>query len=109
MLDDEEWAFVQAAHHASKDSRSALALIEEERVRLGRPPLTPLPQDAGGIERRLHHITAGYELFTGMAESNPNAVWHHVASLYGPPCAECGKPLRTPKASFCAACGRAVG
>jgi uncharacterized OB-fold protein len=46
-----------------------------------------------------------YEKITGYRETNPNAVWHHRISIYGPPCRKCGKPLRTPQASFCAACG----
>ena len=48
-----------------------------------------------------------YRELTGFHETNINALWHHHVSLYGPPCAKCGKPLRTPKASFCAACGTA--
>jgi len=46
-----------------------------------------------------------YNRLTGFRETNPNAVWHHRISLYGPPCGSCGKPLRTPVATFCAACG----
>lgn len=46
-----------------------------------------------------------YEKLTGYRETNPNALWHHRIALYGPPCSRCGKPLRSPKAAFCAACG----
>jgi hypothetical protein len=46
-----------------------------------------------------------YNHITGFEETNPNAVWHHRIALYGPPCHGCGKPLRTPVARFCAACG----
>ena len=45
---------------------------------------------------------------TGFSEANLNAVSHHLASLYGPPCRVCGKPLRTPQASLCATCGTAA-
>ena len=44
-------------------------------------------------------------LLTGFVETNPNAVWHHVVDQYGPPCPRCYKPLRTPLARFCVACG----
>jgi hypothetical protein len=53
-------------------------------------------------------ILRRYRELTGFEETNPNAVWHHVTSLYGPPCASCGKPLRTPQARLCAACGAQV-
>jgi hypothetical protein len=46
-----------------------------------------------------------YRELTGFDETNVNALWHHRVSLYGPPCGACGKPLRTERASFCAACG----
>lgn len=45
-----------------------------------------------------------YERITGAHETNPNAIFHHKVSMYGPPCAYCGKPLRTPQAKVCAAC-----
>lgn len=106
MLEDDEWAMVMAAHRASSDGRDeALAVLDAEAHRRGRPPVARPPADADGIARRLWHLLAGYELFTGVRETNPNAVWHHVASQYGPPCARCGKPLRTPAARWCPACG----
>ena len=46
-----------------------------------------------------------YQDMTGFPETNPDALWHHRLSLYGPPCKACGKPLRTPQATLCAACG----
>lgn len=46
-----------------------------------------------------------YESVTGEKETVPNAVMHHRIAQYGPLCEQCGKPYRTPKASFCAACG----
>lgn len=50
-------------------------------------------------------VCAEYERLTGFYETNANAVMHHRLSLFGPPCATCGKPLRTPQARHCAACG----
>ncbi|QDE65770.1 MULTISPECIES: hypothetical protein [Myxococcus] len=46
-----------------------------------------------------------YERLTGFRETNINAVLHHRLILFGPPCTTCGKPLRTPQARYCAACG----
>lgn len=46
-----------------------------------------------------------YFEMTGYRETNVDALWHHRASAFGPPCHACGKPLRTPRASFCAECG----
>ena len=45
-----------------------------------------------------------YESITRFQETNPNALFHHRLSMYGPPCHACGKPLRTPQARFCAMC-----
>jgi len=46
-----------------------------------------------------------YNDLTGYEYTNPNAIMHHEIALYGPPCEKCGKPYRTPLATFCAACG----
>jgi len=46
-----------------------------------------------------------YYNLTGFAVTEPNAIMHHEIALYGPPCEKCGKPYRTPLATFCAACG----
>ena len=46
-----------------------------------------------------------YFALTGHRETDPDALWHHRLSLFGPPCGVCGKPLRTSRAKFCAECG----
>jgi len=46
-----------------------------------------------------------YRALTGFDETEPNAILHHRIAQYGPPCEKCGKPYRTPQASFCASCG----
>ncbi len=48
---------------------------------------------------------AAYFEMTGFQETNVDALWHHRVNLFGPPCASCGKPLRTPMAKHCAECG----
>jgi hypothetical protein len=55
-------------------------------------------------ERNFGPVLHEYERITGFHETNINAVWHHKLSLYGPPCRNCGKPLRTSGASICGAC-----
>jgi hypothetical protein len=89
MLDEGEWG-----------------TISEHLLAAGAPgaahnrTLTPSEWD-----ERFAPALQAYERITGVAETNINAIWHHRRSLYGPPCEACSKPLRTPRASFCAACG----
>ena len=80
MLDDKEFAV------ASKLYRSA-----RERT--------------GSMSERMQPLLDYYEKLTGSKETVPNAIMHHQISQYGPECENCGKPYRTPQASFCAACG----
>lgn len=58
------------------------------------------------IDDRFQELRDEYHKMTGFYESNHNAIMHHRVSIYGPPCEACGKPLRTPQAAFCAACGK---
>jgi len=60
------------------------------------------------IQERFRPLLRKYHEMTGFEETVPAAIMHHRISLYGPPCKFCGKPLRTPQATFCAACGRSV-
>jgi hypothetical protein len=55
-------------------------------------------------ERKFGTVLREYERITGFHETNINAVWHHKLSLYGPPCRNCGRPLRSPQARICGAC-----
>ena len=71
------------------------AYVLERRPDLERGP------DQDRILRRYFEVT-------GFEETNTNAIWHHVTGLYGAPCSSCGKPLRTPRARMCAACGAPV-
>lgn len=56
-------------------------------------------------QERFKPLLDYYFQVTGERETEPNAIMHHSIAQYGPPCENCGKPYRTPKASFCAACG----
>jgi hypothetical protein len=67
--------------------------------------LEPMDDDWVHFERLRRETLDRYWEVTGFDECNINAVWHHVASLYGPPCRFCLRPLRTPRAKFCASCG----
>ncbi|OEK04691.1 hypothetical protein [Roseivirga misakiensis] len=60
---------------------------------------------AGSFHERFKPVSDYYTKITGFEETHPNAIMHHRISLYGPPCENCGKPYRTPGATFCAACG----
>jgi hypothetical protein len=57
-----------------------------------------------GLQTKFGPMLAAYERITGFRETNPNAVFHHRLSEFGPPCRYCGKPLRTPKAKLCGSC-----
>ncbi len=54
---------------------------------------------------RFKEVLDYYNDLTGFGETNANSIMHHRISQYGPDCKKCGKPYRTPKATFCAACG----
>ncbi|MDX6182353.1 hypothetical protein SGQ44_08200 [Flavobacterium sp. Fl-77] len=56
-------------------------------------------------EERFKDVLDYYFELTGVRPTECNSIMHHRIKQYGPPCENCSKPYRTPKASFCAACG----
>ena len=63
-----------------------------------------IPLQHESVEKRFEPVRKIYEELTGLREDNENAIMHHRISLYGPPCKDCGKPLRTPQARLCGTC-----
>ena len=96
MLDEDEFAVVAKLYSA------AFGMTKEFRLKHN------LPLGECSIDERFRPVREAYERMTGMFESNHNAIMHHRISLYGEACENCGKPLRTPRAAFCAACGKTV-
>jgi hypothetical protein len=93
MLDKDEFAVVAELYGA------AFSATKEFRQQHG------LPLSGAIVEERFRPVLDAYERLTGFRESNANAVMHHRLALYGPPCPKCGKPLRSPRAMRCMACG----
>ena len=93
MLDEEEFAIVKQLY--SEGMRATKEVRLQHNLPLGHCP----------IDERFRPLREAYEQMTNMVEANHNAIMHHCISTYGPACERCGKPLRTPRANFCAACG----
>jgi hypothetical protein len=67
-----------------------------------------VPLEGAGIDERLRPVREWYGRLTGLPNCHHNAIMHHRLSNFGDPCKVCGKPLRTPRAKMCAACGSRV-
>ncbi len=92
MLDEREWAAFHPILSMSLERTKQIRATTGVSLKEARP----LAYRAAFDE---------YERITGFRETNIDALWHHQASLYGPPCNSCGKPLRTPHANQCVECG----
>ncbi len=92
MLDDEEYAIVYKLY--SDILRS---------IKLAKPGVSPASDDV--VHERFAPVREAYFLITGVREEKTHVFLHHALSSFGPPCRSCGKPLRTPAAKLCAACG----
>jgi len=95
MLDEHE--FEQVRRYSDEGPQGLIRTPEHEGS----------DSEAAFMTTGMKRLLDEYNRITGFGETNPSAVWHHRIALYGPPCGECGKPLRSPTASFCAACGAA--
>jgi hypothetical protein len=92
MLDEQEFAEI-----ASLYSQGTVS-VKNYRIQTG-APLSSVP-----LSEHYAPLLERYEEMTGYKEANPKKVMHHRLALYGPPCLNCGKPLRTPKAKLCGSC-----
>ncbi len=94
MLTEEEWAAVEP-HLENRFEAAARYCEAHPEVGLSQA----LEQGLGtGAQEE-------YARITGQPATDLEALYHHRLSLYGPPCAACGRPLRTPEATHCAECG----
>ena len=93
MLDETEWAEFEPA------LVEALEELQSRRATAGVSLSDALASPYGRRALMLH------ERLTGEPATEIEPLWHHRASMYGPPCAVCSKPLRTPRARLCAYCG----
>ena len=96
MLDEDEFRIIDDLYAGCM--RATKEFREQHNI-----PLEGVP-----VHARFAPVRKAYEDLTGMADCHENAIMHHRISIYGPPCVRCGKPLRTPRAKFCAACGEHV-
>lgn len=80
-------------------------LEEEESKKASQLYAEGLKNLTNDRQKRFRKLLDYYNDLTNFGETEPNAIVHHFVDLYGPDCENCGKPYRTHKAKFCAACG----
>jgi len=92
MLNENEWQKV--AHHLGNMTERIKEYLKKHQCSLAEA------RKGAGLD-----ACAAYYEITGFQETEVNALYHHQINLYGPSCDQCRKPLRTPRAKHCAACG----
>jgi hypothetical protein len=95
MLDEAEYAEAHSIY--GKCMNSVKAYRQQNNVKLDDSP----------IDELFKPVCDWYQEKTGV-NCHHNSIMHHRISEYGEPCKDCGKPLRTPKAKFCAECGATI-
>ena len=98
MLDETEYAEIYKIYGESFNSVKMPSRVN----------CASLAREESRLADRFKPVCEAYEKLTGFVETNHNAIMHHRISLYGKACENCGKPLRTPHAAFCVACGKTV-
>jgi hypothetical protein len=94
MLDEEEFAIVHQLY-----ARAVRSIKETIRK------FDPATQE-DFVRQQYLPVLETYRQITGQEHTTaPADLLHHRISKYGPPCLHCGKPLRTPRATHCVACG----
>lgn len=92
MLDEEEFASIDQLF------RDCTTATKEFRLR------HDLPLGRLGLDERFRPVRLRYRQLTGIGHCHHTEIRRHRLALYGPPCTQCGRPLRTPRAKLCAAC-----
>jgi hypothetical protein len=96
MLDEQEYA------EALRRYGECMKATKEFRQRWN------VPLEDASIHQRFGPLREWYQRISGFPDCHQNAILHHRVSNFGAPCRVCGKPLRSPRARLCAACGAAV-
>jgi peptide methionine sulfoxide reductase MsrB len=95
MLSEQEYDYIHALWYQCVQAKSKLNRRDrdsEEKVR--------------GVFRPFNEA---YFSLTGEPGIYPCFTLYHRRADFGPLCSQCGKPLRTPRAKFCAGCGQVSG
>src|SRR5262245_23371707 len=93
MLDEKEYARIWDLFTMCASELTGYAMDH------GRSPSHDL------FEQMFRPMLDEYERLTGMRAIQPNVILHHRLANYGPPCPQCGRPFRTPRAAKCMECG----
>ena len=102
MLNEEEFTVIEGLY--SKAVRAIKAYCRTRDLGMDVPTLNA--QTAAFMQEQYRPVLEEYRRITGHQHATaPEHLMHHRISIYGPLCSHCGKPLRTPRATYCAACG----
>jgi hypothetical protein len=93
MLDEQEYGSVREAINTGVRSVQRRLVSEERPVK---------KSDDAELYR---DVAARYLAMTEVSDVDSREILRHRLMLVGPPCAKCGKELRTPLARKCVECG----